>query len=409
MMDTVRDVLDNTSGDTPKIIEDFGGTFKTNLWSSERARTRNNKFMEIFGLSGTIRSTKVLQHRPDLGILDDIDKDDQGNSTVVSDYTLARYTRVISNRFSTENGNVVVLGNLVHDNSLISRMAKYGESKGWLTKTFEVYSTDETGRKTYTWPEKFGPEWEVRKRDELMDDQGAFDGEYLPRTNSSAGDINANDITYWDPDTLHDILAHCHIFVALDPAASTASRADFSALVPLAYSPMFKVSYVLPCFHEKCSITRQIEMLILAWEKYQHCLSITLGCEAGGFQKVLGPLVKERFKEIGISPLIVEIPQGRVGADKHTRIRRLFPPITDKTLQFDKNDVSQVVLKEQLLALARGVMPDHDDIADALEMAYRLRDDFLAGLLKKKGGSVTASIYTRRAHEREDKGMAALG
>jgi len=390
-----------------RIKDDFGDLYRDPeglsrrrmIWSHRRAVTHTGVYLECLGVNASLRSKKWLNHRPDLGILDDVDKDESATSNgSKSKNLIQRYTSVIAERFDDTNGNIIVSGNRVNEASLIARLAKYGESHGWHVRTFRVFEHDEKGNRVYTWPERFGPSWEESKLDALMGNRADFDREFLQHTITSESDFT--EVTRYKPDELAEVLRECDLYIAMDPAAKQSNRADFTAVVPLAYHAATAVSYVLPCTNIHCKISRQASLLIEMYIAYISAVSfIKLGCEAVGFQTVLAPLVRDEAEKEGLINFpIEEILNAATHGDKYTRSRRLFPLINNGRIKFSDSDPVQNILIDQLSAIARGVLPENDDLADAMEMANRMRELEMALRAKRTRGYVYASIGTSQTN-----------
>src|SRR5690606_24157600 len=125
------------------------------------------------------------------------------------------------------------------------------------------------------------------------------------------------------------------------------------------------ITYVLRSRRGKWSIQEQISELLARCIELWHPQRVPhIGVESNAYQKVLKPLLDAELRKAGMSTMVVqEIMQGRT--DKHTRIRRLFPDIQHKHLLFLFDDEGHKNAIDQMLVIARGGEPNHDDDADA--------------------------------------------
>ncbi len=385
------------SNDT--IVEDFGILYRdlkasrtvggrAEQWNRRSATTTNGVHLEARsrGTKGQ-RSRKWRQYRPDLGIFTDID-DDQVRSLRARQNQFQWFTGTMLSRFDRANGNVIVEGNKAHEFSLINQLYNYGTVHGWNVVRFDAYQIDkETGEKTYTWPEQFGPEWEREKLDEMMGDTVAFSAEYLQQTSDSKT-LNREHFKYYPHGEIDALLKRSAVFFALDPSGSIDDKGDFSAFAPIAYDPITGLTYVLPMLVEHMGLTEQAHVYTTLYRRY---LPVRAGVESNGYQKILKPFLDEQVLKSGVFPHIEAISNTKFS--KKERIKRLFDPIRNGHLLFLENDPTHAAVIDTLITMAHGIEPEHDDGPDALEMACRLKDEYYAVDFKKRGtASATIAV-----------------
>ena len=366
-------------------------------WNRKAATTNNHIHMMARGRNSSFRSVKWGNYRPDLGIVDDVEKDDEETSKTQRKRMMDWFIGVFLNRFSVKNGNVVVTGNLTHPFSMMNALVEYGSEHGWNVEVFRAYHIDKTtGTKTYLWPEKFGPEWERAKRDELMGKEYMFDREYLQDVEIVNPDLTIADIGYYDPNYLATRLPYCEIFLAMDPAATTKDRADFSCIMAGALDRTTGITYLLPSRRGHWGIHEQIAAFLGRCVELWHPQRIPhAGVESVAYQNVLRPLMEDALRKAGLSTLAVDdIQQGNT--KKMTRIRRLFPDVKASNLKFLVNDEGHQQAIEQLLVIAKGGEPDNDDDADALEMMIRLKDKWVTENWRPFS-TISAEIATKKS------------
>lgn len=374
LMDPVlRELEENES-----LIQSYGNLYRHSesnkiqpQWSAKRATTLNGVHLEARSRNTKLRTIKWRQYRPDLVLPDDIEDDKSVSSRAMRQELMTWFTTVLLNRLSAERGNCVFTGNILHEQSLMNNLLVYGKDHGWETRIYRSYELDpKSGLKVYLMPERFGAEWEKNKRQEMMGRESAFDQEFLQNPNAGEAEVSYEDFDYYEPRELEERIEYCEMYTAVDPAASQDQRADFTAIVTLAYDVDTGTCYVLPIVHDHFSIQEQVDAAIRVYTQYQ---PILFGVEAVGYQKVLGPLISKQADDHGFSIPVVEVKQGRM--DKYTRIRRLFPSIKNGALKFLRNDDTHRICIDQLVTISKGVDPENDDAADALEMAKRLQED----------------------------------
>lgn len=361
---------------------DASGKKDSRNWSVTAATTHNGVYMEAKGRGATYRTAKHGSARPDLIMADDVQPDQSLESTEQREKDITWATGVLMGRFAPIS-NLIMLGNMQHDFSTMSRMIKHGKSKGWVTKIYKMYETDpDTGDKIYLMPSRFGPEIESEKRDELFG-AGVFDQEMLQSTSAGEPEISYEDFEFVSRAEVEAKLVTNDIYMAMDPAVSLDKKADFSAIVGIVFDALTGVSYMLPCVHGHLSITSQVNVVISEYFRY---MPYKFGIEKVAYQGVLRPLIEAECIKKGATIILEDITQSSGGGNIKKRIRRIFAAIKQKTLRFIIDDPEHQICIDQLITISRNAAPEHDDIADALEMAMRLKEEEMTSLFQNQSG-----------------------
>jgi len=391
MHPTVHELENNDS-----IREDFGEFYRDpdrrvgreGPWTRTHVLTRNGVFIEAKSRRTKFLSSKWISSRPDLGIVSDIDDesvDTRGKRTELFEWFITTFL----SRFDRDNGNVIVEGNKQHDMSLIARLYDYGLKHKWNVREFKAYQIDEeTGKKVYTWPEQFGPEWEKRTRETTIT-ASAFEHMYLHNTAEGEAEISREDIVMYNVAEVLGQINSLVVFIAMDPAISQKVHADYTAIVPIAFDPATGITYVLETFNKRIDLIEQGRAFINTWARYGDRVA-RLGTESVGYQLALNQYITHEASKLGATLPVEEIRQDKSLGKKHYRIRRIFGAIRDGRIRFNPSDENQVILIDQLLMIAKGGEPEHDDLADALEMADRLKTEYYTSQIT--GGSAEAEI-----------------
>ncbi len=358
-------------------------------WREGEAVTRSEIKVKAFGSGKKMRGLRHGPHRPDLVIGDDLENDENVRSPEQRD-KLERWLRrtVLSLGKADNSMNVIVIGTILHFDSLLSRLMR---DKLWLRKAFKAIMQ---------WPEAtdLWDEWEsillndgaeaalafyAKRKGEMdrgavvswasmrslyslmvkraTDGHDAFDSEQ--QNDPSAGDAAplAGSLRLF-----HSLETQPHWlwFGAVDPSlgknGGRAARGDPSAILVGAFD---RVARKLRVFH--ASIKRRvpdriIEDVIAAQRTYQCAL---WGGEAVQFQEFLRTEVLKRSIDAQVPvPMAPIIPI----ADKALRIESLQPWMAQSHIEIH---ASCVTLIEQIKHWPMG---DHDDGPDALEMLWKL-------------------------------------
>ncbi len=364
---------------------DSGDLVGRKPWADYTAVTKNGIYMRAVSRQTRIRSTRRGEVRPDLGIDDDID-DKVAGAQAARAGAIDWFLTTHLSRFDSLRGNVILIGNVPHEFSIIAQVYVYGLEHGWDVHKFSLYTVDDAGNKIYTWPERCDAAWEARKREELMGRDAPFEVEFQQNPSGGFAELSLEDITKWYYDfvDIESSLPTMELYIAIDPAASLEKRADYTAVVPIAYDHKTQTVYVLEPFHEHVGIEAQAAALAERWFHYRACPLIRMGVEAVGYQTALAPYVESHLAKLGLTTHVYPIHQTR--QHKFGRIRRLFSAIKNGRIVFIRGCDAHMVMIDTLLTISRGAEPDHDDLADALEMVVRLKDDEYFEDLERSGG-----------------------
>jgi len=388
------------------IRQDFGEFYKDpdrrpgqrdKPWSKTVAVTMNDKRLEAFSRGSKIRGAFWKGYRPDLGIGDDLEDDEAvDQSALVRDRNYRWLTNTLVNCFSKENGNLLLLGNLVHIDGLIGRLVKYAQERDWPHKVFRVSEKDEdTGEKVYLWEEEFGKKFEKDKR-EVITDEG-FELEFQMNPEAYAQELTSKSFSYYTLADIEGRMGSLFIYSAIDPAATVGRRSDNTAVVSIAYDDVAKRTYVLPKpFIGKIPVKDQADLVLRVAGKWD---PVTFGIEAVAYQTALDAMVNERATAAGLAIRTQSLTQGS-GVVKRKRIAmRLNGRIDAGQILFLMDDPLHAVLMDELINLRNpGVK---DDAADALEMAVRLKDEEFVLNPRVFSGARVRAVYNTAEQQAE--------
>jgi hypothetical protein len=395
--DKAQDHLATVCGeleDNEEIRNDFGEFYrdpdrklahkKDKPWSKVMAITLNGKRLEAQGRKGKIRGALWKGKRPDCIIGDDLDDDEVSNTKTKRDRDYNWLMRTVINSMNDKTGNLLILGNYVNPNGMFSRVLHKGLDLGWRCHIFKQYELDpDTNEKIFTWPEEYGTEFEDRKKAIIGEE--AYRIEFQQDPESYDRDITQDSFHYYDRDEVFPKMHKYITFSAIDPAPTVNRTSDLTAIVSVTFDPVTKVCYVLPSDIDKISLIEQPDRILDAvrrWDPY------VFGVESVAFQAALHVSLTERAQELGVPINTEPITQYGQGRKRPRIAHRLFFGIENGLIRFLKGDPSHDIIISQLVNLR---YTDKDDGADALEMAVRLKDDWVLDNRKRKG-SVRANI-----------------
>lgn len=305
----------------------------------------------------SIRGIRHLNYRPELIICDDIEDLQSVKSKEMRDKTSGWFLGDVI-PIGAENTKVIVVGNLLHEDSLIVRLKEKIDQKEF-NGIFRSYPLiDNNGN--ILWPGRFPNNEAIERHKQKVGDNAAWSREYLLKIVSNAERIIQPEwIQYYDelPRNYRDDLEF--IATGIDLAISTEDSADFTAMVS-AYvlrdeNDAYKI-YIIPNpLNERMKFPQIIEKI--------KTLSITLGqgqrtllyVEDVGFQRaVIERLIEQGFQAIGVK---------LGGQNKGARLALTSALIQNGTVLFPKIGIEGLITQ-----LTEFGWEKHDDLADAFSL-----------------------------------------
>lgn len=374
--------------DFPHLVPlvDFKGQFVG--WTDKRIRLSSGATVVGRGVTGRIRGIKEGGRRPDAIVLDDPQDEEDVLTHYRREKIFIRFRKTIMS-LGDDQCDIIVEGNLLHKESLISRLVQQksvwdgklykAENLPWKEEdsVFTIGNTKSDGLPL--WPDRWSMD-RLRKRKKEIGREYAI--EFL---NEDRGDeeriYNTGAFMRFDRRQLN--LKGFRITGFWDPATGkTESRnPDFAAIAVVAtrtltgnqYAAWLKsikikidservrlynespqrFYWVLDCFLRRCSTKAQINVAIDFFEQYP---IEKMYFEDNGAWSILLPDIESRSKERGVATRIIGFPQTH---NKVQRIMQAESVIHDRT--FFAKQLSPLVLAQF------GDFPlGHDDGPDAV-------------------------------------------
>ncbi|MEM9066605.1 MAG: phage terminase large subunit [Planctomycetota bacterium] len=395
----------------PLIHSDFheavpgSGKTRSAPWTGTRLRLPTGAEVWAVGSGQQIRGIRNRDQRPSLVVVDDLEmpelvlsEDQRAKTRDWFDKTLLKVGGPVT--------NVIVVGTVLHYDSLLAGLLETDRSPGWTAKRFralisesdntklwdrweQIYSgTEEHEEKTGSqaarlfyaaneaemlegaaalWPEREPvlDLMEIRVRE----GRASFDSEKQNEPLDPEHCLFKPDsFSYWDneyPDAYAralDAKKNGRIVAAIDPSLGRDPRkADFSAIVILAECKRTKRLDVLVADIERRSPQATIEQMVRFAQLYE---IQSIGVEVNGFQQLFYDQLKDQLKHVNSKARLEEIKNT---SNKQQRISCLEPLVSQGKIRFSKRHTR---LAEQLRQFPLGA---HDDGPDALEMAVRIK------------------------------------
>ncbi|GEM_PF-72744 len=386
------------------------------IWRADEIVTASGCKVMALGAGQRIRGRRYRQWRPDLVILDDLENDELVRSAEQRD-KLHKWLlgAVLKAKGPRQKLDVLVLGTVMHFDSVLSRLLNREESKGWRTRFYqaviewatheEMWATWETLYTDFSesdeereraaleyyethelqmlegtevlWPE--GQSYYELMKIRIDEGPRSFDAElqnepvdptdqFFEEKRFRWFDLEEVEGTWWlRPDEGDAIrLQDCDIYGACDPSMGKQNKhSDPSALAVLACYPALSRSNGDGQYRSywliECDVRRRrpSEILDEIEEMHQTWGFMRFGCEAVQFQELFADDVADRCPSLNVKKLIPT-------KDKGLRIERLQPFIHSGRLKWNRRIT--VAYKQTLYYGQRG----HDDGPDCIEMAMEV-------------------------------------
>ncbi len=309
-----------------------------------------NARIESISVDQPVRGVLFRGNRPDLIILDDVE-DTQSTKTRDNRRKLYEWFTGELLPARGDNAQVVLVGNVVHNDSLVSRLIQQID-KEERTGVYRKYPlVGEDGEPL--WKARYPTKESIEQLRKEMGDEVAFEREYMLNIISTA-----EQVVHKDWIQFHDGLPKSglrNISIGIDLAISEKDSADCTAIVVgyvYGYGKHMKI-YIQPHpVNERITFPVQIETItsLVAVLKLK-CNRVKLYIENVGYQEALIQLLKSRKYDVESVP---------ARSDKETRLRLTTPLLKEGQIFFPHEGCEELI--EQMLGFGK---EKHDDLADA--------------------------------------------
>ncbi|MGL5253789.1 MAG: phage terminase large subunit [Brevinema sp.] len=348
------------------LIKDFGHYL---VHSSKKGdfTTRDTRILAL-GKKRALRGFRSRQHRPDLIILDDIEKDAEAYSPEMVQQTLDLILRGLLPSLDPQRGRLIFIGTILRERSAAGIILKSSEEPfcKWVRAIYKSINTLENGSEQSLWEQRFP----LTKLKDIRASMGidAFQTEYQnsPRQDNSQ---------IFKPELFieNSLNENTPVGVFIDPATDKLTKNDFKAAVFVSKQDnQFEIlDAVLVQGRDVEFFARFTE----TFRRYQHRI-IAVGGEGNGFQQYFLKDLQQFLKDSGIT---LSIKVCKSSTNKELRIARLAQYFESKRLFFSRGALNSAwgkILIEQLEYFPQSHV--HDDAPDALAGVIEL----LEGLSK---------------------------
>lgn len=399
LAETFVSALKKELEENPRLRADFGDLCGDRLQTSRRLKwtTSDITTAHTDAAGTTLWSTRVLArstgsqfrglrngaYRPDAILCDDLENDELVATPEMRTKTWDWFTKVVLPALDPKQSSLIVIGTILHFDSLLNRLLKQAEADG--VYDWRLYrAIDEQER--ILWPERFDHAF-FAQRKHIMGTL-AFNSEYLnyPIDETTRIFRPAWPRWYTRHELEHDDRRGRWIFrgepleivIGVDPAISERDSADYFAYVVLGVARAQRATVVLQTFANRLDFPAQVQTIIhqeATWQpKY-------IGIEEQAYQKALPQqLLKESFVlgtklralKNGASNKYQRIVASSVAWENGTVYLR--QALDDEAGSWD--ELGQRKVHHLMLPLYTQMMQypasAHDDVLDACENAFQL-------------------------------------
>jgi predicted phage terminase large subunit-like protein len=333
---------------------------ENNEWGSSSLVFSNlNARITAVSSEQSIRGLRHNQHRPDLIIGDDLEDLASTKTREGRNKTYQWLTGEVIPA-GDRNTRLVIIGNLLHEDSLLMRLKEDVEN-GRINGVFKEYPLILNGM--IIWPGKYPTKQDIREEKGKAANEFAWQREYLlhivPAEDQA---IHREWIQYYDeipkPAPMYGkYTSHMEVRIGIDPAISKNDAADFTAMVP---GMLYELKegyriYILPkIINKRMTFPETVETCKVLNKSYgKDDTTPTFIIEDVAYQKAL----PQQLEDEGIENIMTTRPGGQ---DKRSRLVLTANAIKSGRILFPKEGAEQLI--QQIVHFG---VEKHDDLADA--------------------------------------------
>ncbi len=324
-------------------------------WNSSSLVFSNTKSrITIASLEQSIRGIRHRNVRPDLIILDDIEDMQSVKTSDSRDKTFDWFTREII-PLGDLNTRIIVVGNLIHDDSLTMRLKKkiLNEDIAGIYKEYPL--VDNNG--ICIWPGKFPTKESLEEFEKTIISPISWQREYLLKVVPDEYQVIHKDWIKTYKELPSNMGSYSCIIMGVDPAISEKSKADYSAIVSglVVMDDNNKTKlYILPnIVNVRLNTPDLIERIKAVYRENQKIYNnVEIIIESNAFQEsIVQFLQREGYARCrGI----------KTSEDKRTRLSMTSFRLKFGDILFPENEVENLIT--QMVGFGS---ESHDDIVDA--------------------------------------------
>lgn len=371
----------------PGIISMFGDiTANTHKYNREIIVFPDNRAIQAASLLGKLRGVSSDDlARPDLVILDDVESDDMGESTLDKVYHHIDSV-ILPGLDLSAKSKIRLIGTPVFPNSYIATLDMPGYDGKFKWDLIKIPVTDPDFKKS-AWPAKF-PMKDIIDLKNYYFKRGQehiFYREYMLEIKYAEGGFwSDKDIMHYDSEKIttekrefvveyNDELVPISTYVAIDPAASMSKRAAYTAIVVIGISADYRI-FVLETYRKRMPIDEQIKKVAKLAEKWDVEAIVV---ETVAYQIVLKTSLENYLDENDLFFKVLDYNPGKSKDEMYMDI--LIPKIKQHKLMLDREKNKELL--DELRSIGK-----YKDLKDALCMCIARGTPYCSDSVKKSDG-----------------------
>lgn len=364
------------------LLKDFGHLFENADEWQKGALVLDGHDARIMASSAgnSLRGIRHKENRPDLIIVDDVEDTQSVRTQEMRDKTNEWFKGEIL-PVGQDGTKIVVVGNYLHNDSLIARLKEAIQSNAMdgVYKEYPIYDKN----KNSLWPGRFPTLADIQKHEREINDPVTFHREYLLEIVATDDQVvHPAWLQYYDQlPPMEDVKK---VFLSVDPAIGQEDTNDYTAIVTAyvsGYGENTKI-YILPePINKRMNFPLTCETIESQVSQFDRKPYIVL-VEQVNYQMA----VVERLNERLVRAEGIKVH----GQDKRARLTTTTPFIKSGHVLFPKEGAK--ILIQQLVGFGT---ERHDDLADA----FSLMINYLGKDIRK-----AQPKRARKRSNRRDKG-----
>lgn len=329
-------------------------------WSEAMFTTASGISVQAKGSGASLRGVKVGPQRPDLIICDDIEKDEHVASPE-GRRKLEHWLRRVVMPALAPDGQLLVLGSLIHYDSLLANLSDPQRFPCWDYKVYRALEAELAADGQYyraaLWPAR----WPVERLDEERERVGtlAFEQEYQANPiDDSIRVFRPEWLRQYDEQEL--VAENLITLMAVDPATGV-SGGDYFAIWVGSIDKATGVIYTRQLTLERIGIVEQVKRIVAGFQRWR---PLRIGIETVAYQVALKQILEEHSRTQHLYMPIVPI---QTLANKRARIEGSAPFYENGTFRLPP--VLDPEVESQFLHFPKA---RHDDAPDVCAMGIEL-------------------------------------
>lgn len=361
--------------ETNEYIGAIFGNVKSKTWGEDRIiinGLNGQTMIMALGSGMKIRGLKYKQYRPELVIIDDLENQDIVSSKDRRVKLEKWFEYDLLSGLSADNGNIIYLGTILHDNALLQKIAqKQGKFASWKVKFYQAIKPDGTS----LWPERFSIEKLTAMRDDptdpnylgslvfaqemqnipQSDTDRIFKDDWLSQTFDLHQMQHLWELSNPNEDFYHTFFSR--IVAGVDLAISEKESADYFTITTVGIARETGHIYILDWVRVRISDPmKQVDAILDKYKEFKHDL---IKVEAVAYQQALYNLLRSEGAKRNIYPPIKAVKPDK---DKVRRARVHSSNFSGGIVHIRTDHQLYLAFRSELLQFPMG---EHDDMLDS--------------------------------------------